>query len=331
MRVALKDIAKVAGVSINTVSRALKNRSDIGEKTRKRIQTIADEMGYVPNHTAQSLKLRRFNTIGLLTNEMDNPVRTRFIERLRRIAAENDFQLLVSGLEYGNPGANLQSLIGRGVDGIIIGNIAGNLKKHELWPQIKNILNSKIPLVLFDNIKNDLVDSVYVDYFRNSKMLVQYLIEEGHRRISFFGYCKNSQRFEAYRQTMLEAGLKAECLELKNIELDGVREAIKELLKTSDLPEAIVARNDLVAIAAMAGLRDMGIKVPEDIAVAGFDNIEMAKFMNPALTSVGIDFNLLAQSLFDMLLERINGKVVEPAKCVEIEGKLFIRESSKKL
>jgi DNA-binding LacI/PurR family transcriptional regulator len=329
-RPTLRDVAKIAAVSANTVSRALKDKPDIGTKTKQRIREIVRELGYVPCATARSLKLQRSYTIGVMATELDNPVRSAFIEYLRTIADKAGYQILVVGL---SPDGSCKSdgllrLLSYNVEGIIIGNIAGKLADLPLWPQIKIALRRNIPIVSFGALNYDNISSVSIDYFHQSCMLVDHLYEQGCRNITFTGFCEHATRFAGYLHAMRQHNLAPKTFPLEKIDLSLGKSCIKKYLDENPLPDAFIARNDLHAIWMIAGLRELGISVPKDVAIAGFDNLDIDEHMNPSLTSVGVDYHAIARKLLEMIEENINATGEKTILAAESPGTLYPREST---
>jgi LacI family transcriptional regulator len=313
MKIRLKDIAEQAGVSVNTVSRALKNKPDIGVKTRQRIQKMANELGYTPNAIARSLVLQRSNMIGLAVSEIDNPVRSHLIELLRRNLKKYGLKLLVTGLDSQEAtGQELNELFEHGVDGIIFGSVSGKLEATPMWRNLEKLIKRGFPVAGFGNFNTDKIDHVQLDYKKHAEELTNTLIKRGFKRIAFWDIelvQDENNRQSGYLSAMRQAGLSPEVRQCETAGTEGGRLSIKKYLDTAPvLPEVIIGRNDQLAIGIMSGLHQAGFNIPGDIAVAGFDNIELCDFLIPSLTSVGVDANNLADNLAEIIKARLNDK-----------------------
>lgn len=327
----LKDIAELTGVSVNTVSRALKDKPDIGAKTKERVRRAAATLSYVPNALARGLATRRSNTLGLVATELSNPARSALIEALRRLALDNGHQLLVGGFETeAQAEGQLREMLARGVDGLVLGNIEGILSEKPYWPSLESALRSGVVVVAFYQAQTSMIDQVAVDFPMFTGRLTSHLIEtHGLRDIRFAGPSPTYARYQGYSGAMRNAGLgdKAALLPLSGWSMADARRGVVEFLKDNPPPQGIVCNNDLAAIGIMAGLRDKGLRVPEDVAVVGIDNIELADYLNPALTSAGAPPAKVAEALFGLLRSRIDGSYSGTGRQVELPFELFLRGS----
>ena len=209
MSTKLKDIAHLTGVSINTVSRALKDKADIGEKTKERVKQAAKTLGYTPNIVARGLVLKRSFTIGLVVTELSNPTRGVLVDALRQMAIAKGYQLLVSGYEGETEiEASIREMGARGVDGMILGNISGIISEKTFWPALESTTRSGIPAVTFYEALTGRIDNVFVDYSLVTEELTRHLIEKhGLKKILFAANTLGYRRGEGYERAMRLAGL----------------------------------------------------------------------------------------------------------------------------
>jgi LacI family transcriptional regulator len=328
MTVTLKNIAEVAKVSANTVSRALKDKADIGEATKQRIQAIADELGYIPNSTARNLRLKQSNTIGLAVTELDNPVRMALVENIRRNVLGKGLQLLVVELAWDSKSDTslIEMLVERNIDGLIVGTVSGNLTEHYLWQSFERLYRRQIPVVLFGDVVSERFDCIKEDFIKHGRQMAEHLISLGYKNIVMFDIVTNSPRFMGYKQAMLDAGLTPVVVTNTKASMFGGVEAIQSFVQDNVLPEAIIARNDIQAMGVLSGLRKLGYEVPKDTAVVGFDNITYSSFSNPQLTTIGIDPVEFSNILTNRLLTRIENRKLAVMQD-EIDAKMWIRES----
>lgn len=329
--VTLKDIANLVGVSVNTVSRGLKDKPDIGLKTRQRIKEAAAALGYRPNLNARSLVLQKTSTIGVAVTEMDNPVRMEFCEKLRTRAEKDNYHLLTTPLPSDSTNiSSIEELLARRVDGLIVGAIWGLTGEQPLGPLLQECRRADIPVVVFGTPKTELADCVEINFFDSGCRLTEHLLRKNYSSIVYFGN-PDDGRFEGFQTAMQELRKK------KNSEiwnrpaanrLEEGRNAMDSYLKQfSTPPQAVIAGNDLGAIGIISSLKKHGFRVPEDCAVAGFDNIAIGEFIDPPLTTIGFDNGLFADTVWDLMIRRLNKAETGPVKRIELKQELIIRES----
>ena len=334
MAITLKDIAELLGVSVNTVSRALKDKSDISEKTRLRVKEAVSALGYRPNLNARSLVLKKTHTVGLAVTESDNPVRMEFCEKLRSFAARDGYRILTVSLDHAWSSGNflaIEDLLARRVDGLILGAIWGLIGEQPLGEQLKTCRKNGIPVVLFGQAQTELADCVEIDMEECAERLTRHLIERGYRKITFFENNPASLVLKGYRQTMETIGL-ADGLRIVQDysgRMDVAFAVMEKFLKTEkELPDAVIAANDLGAIGFLAALRKHHISVPQQCAVAGFDNIVFGQYTEPPLTTIGYDNGLFSKTVWNMMIRRLRNEETGPAKRERILQTLIVRQST---
>ncbi|MFA6930966.1 MAG: LacI family DNA-binding transcriptional regulator [Lentisphaeria bacterium] len=331
----LKDIAELVGVSVNTVSRALKDKSDIGEKTRRRVKEAASALGYRPNLNARSLVLKKTQTVGLAVTESDNPVRMEFCEKLRCFAARDGYRILTVSLDHAWSNSNLlaiEDLLSRRVDGLILGATWGLTGEQPLGEQLKECRKNGIPAVLFGQAQTTLADCVEIDLEESAGKLTKHLIERGYRNITFFENNPANQALKGYQMVMEEAGLKSGIRIVPSYSgrMEAAFAAMECFLEAEKkLPDAVIASNDLGAIGFLAALRKHHISVPQQCAVAGFDNISFGKFTEPPLTTIGYDNGFFSETVWNMMIRRLRKEETGTARRERILQKLNVRQSTK--
>lgn len=334
MAVRLKDIAELMGVSVNTVSRALKDKPDIGEKTRQRIKEAAAALGYRPDLNARSLVLQKTSTIGLAVTESDNPVRMEFCEKLRQRAERDGYRILTTSLRYKWDADNMaavEELLARRVDGLIIGALWQVAGEYVLGKLLQDCKSNRIPVVLF-GLPGELdADCVEIDLEESAYRLTRHLIDKGYRDIAFVLNTDKDYKFTGYRQAMLEAGLKEyiRLIPLPACRMEPAYHAMNRYLDSGGkLPQAIIAGNDLGALGFLSALREHGIDVPGQCAVAGVDNIEFGKFSCPPLTTIGFDNGACAEAVWNLMRQRLTQKENTPAVQIAVPQTLIPRQST---
>ena len=329
--ITLKDIAELVGVSVNTVSRGLKDKPDIGLKTRQRIKEAAAALGYRPNLNARSLVLRKTSTIGVAITEMDNPVRIEFCEKLRACAEKDGYHLLTTTLPFDCDRIDgVEELLARRVDGLIIGAIWGLTGEQPLGSILQECRQTDTPVILFGEPQTKLADCVEINFFDSGFRLTEYLLKKKHSSIVYFGN-KSSSRFNGYQKAMKTYG----CMNhiqiwnhpAANRSDEGRNVMDAYLNRFGTPPQAVIAVNDLAAIGIISSLKKHGFRVPEDCAVAGFDNIAIGEFIDPPLTTIGFDNGLFADTVWDLMIRRLNKAETGPVKRIELKQELIIRES----
>jgi LacI family transcriptional regulator len=305
----IKDVARRAGVGIATVSRALHGSSQVSPETAARVLKVVEELGYRPNSTAQSLVSGRSHMLGLVVSDITNPFFPELFKGFEDVALENGYDVLVASTNYDTARTALcvQRMIERKIDGVAI-------MTSEIDPAHKDTFaRRKVPLVFLDVGRvGRWVSNVKVDYGAGIAQGVEHLSGLGHRRIAFisgpdslasarerrdaFLRLLSDPRFGAWRETATEEG---------NHKVDGGLKAMLRLLARAPRPTAVMASNDLTAIGAMRAIRQWGLRVPEDISVVGFDDIQMAEFTEPPLTTVRLLRTEIARLACDALVQSI--------------------------
>jgi LacI family transcriptional regulator len=327
------DVAKLAGVSRATVSYVLNNRTGgrirITQETRQKVSRAIQEVGYEPHALARSLRSGLSQVIGLLIPDTHNPLYLDIVAGVEDEAIRCDYYVvLVSvNLDPERERHCLRSLSQRRLDGLILSTTSSNLPQKE----VQTLLERSGPIVfLGPHVEGD---NVYEDRASGAEALMDHLISLGHRRIGFIdGVAFPGQaehRTQVYGQKIAALGLSVSEQLLRNCGptiQDGYA-AAQELLDLAQPPTAIWAVNDLLAIGALRAIRERGLCVPEDISLAGFDDIAFASQVYPPLTTVRIHAEQLGRQAARMLFQRIKDPGREPMQEV-IDTELVIRQST---
>lgn len=306
--VTIKDIAKVAGVSYATVSRALSGSSEIGEDTRERVLKICREMGYTTNYVARSMVMKRTKLIGLIVANIDNPFMSEIAYYIEIRAREQGYNLMLcnSSHDLDLERQVFTLLVGRQVDGIIIvpasSDSYGNLKPYL----------SKVPTVFMSENLRDLPESyISVDNYRGTYIGTEYLYSLGHRDILYFGRRKNSMthqlRTEGYIDACRGLGLEPNIFN-SNYSFSSIQtgyQLAKHVFQKPLTQTAVFAATDSLALGVMEAAEEAGIRIPEDISLIGFDNITYANLPKINLTTIEQPKKTMAGMAVDVLLEKI--------------------------
>lgn len=335
MAVTLKDIADEIGVSVTTVSRGLAGYSDVAEETRQRIQQVALELGYSPNLAARRLQKQRTDTLGFIMPtfgpRFSDPFFSEIIAGIGTEAAEQDYDLLVSTHAPDSEDelmAYRRAAGGGWVDGLIV------VRTREDDARIKLLCEHKFPFVAFGRtgceIEYPFVDE---DGAAGIRSLVQHFIDLGHRRIAFIapppGLMFGRYRLLGYTETMARNGLEVDpdWVVHGDMTQQGAVESIEQFLQIDLRPTAIICSNDLMAIGAMNYLRQTGLRVGDDVAIGGFDDIPLAAYVNPPLTTLHQPIYEIGRRTCSMLIDILRGRTpAEPH--VLLTPSLVVRASS---
>lgn len=325
----IKEVARAAGVSVATVSRVINNSGPVNDETRRRIQEAAEALNYVPNSAARSLITARTHTLGVLLPDLYGEFFSEVIRGIDQTARSGEYHLLVSSSHNEQPDieASLKAMRGR-VDGLIV------MSPHVSAAVLTQSLPATLPAVLLNcAVEGKAFDSVGIDNRGGATSMVRHLQELGHRRIAVIKGTANNfdskERLEGFRKLMREAGTYDPELETEGefTEESGYR-GTKRLLGRTDRPTAIFAFNDSMAAGALSALQEAGLRVPEEVSVGGFDDVPMAGYLNPSLTSVRVPIAALGASAMDRLLEAIRKQNRHQRETRTLETTLVVRRST---
>ncbi|HKZ86343.1 MAG TPA: LacI family DNA-binding transcriptional regulator [Anaerolineae bacterium] len=335
MPVTIRDVAKRLNLSITTVSRALDGYDDVAEQTRERVIRTAREMGYVPSRAARQLRRKRADAIGYIiptdAPRFSDPFFSEFIAGLGDEVALHHFDLLVSAAPPG--GLEEQALYQRWVQSRRVDGIVLSRMRLQDW-RVEYLGHAGFPFAALGH-SHTLVDYSYieVDSRTGFATLVRHLVERGHRRVAYIGASPDlvlqSDRLAGYRDGLAAAGIAFDesLVAEDSLTRAGGYRAAQRLFDLPNPPTAIIGVNDLTAIGAMRAVRERGLVVGRDLAVAGFDGIEDAEHTHPPLTTLNQPVYDLARRLMLMLLAQINGEPL-PERHVLLQPELLVREST---
>jgi len=329
MSVSIKDIAKVAGVSPSTVSRALSDHPRISLKTKERIRRLATEMGYSPSAVARSLVTQRTSIIGLAMAWVSDPLLAQVVRGIEDTALEHGYTVILSSF-YGEPDREkevLSTFRERRVDGIIIKSSCFDTYPHSLLSQFG------LPIVLIN--RPEYIYSVSTNNLHGGRLAIEYLLDLGHSRIGYIaaeiGRRTNLDRLKAYKEALQGRGIAFDpiLVAMGDGYSRGGKEAMCRLLALPSPPTAVFCYNDLTAIGAALAVREAGLQVPDDISLVGFDDIELTTYCHPPLTTVRQPAYKLGRRAMKMVLALMADG--QEATSVMLEGELVIRQSCRQL
>jgi LacI family transcriptional regulator len=310
MSVTIKDVAKSANVSIATVSRVLNNSNIVEEDTKNRVQEAIQELRYLPNNLGRSLSIKRTEAIGLILPDLFGEFFSEVIRGVDQTAQHHKYHLLVSSSHDDRKEVEnaLQMIRGR-VDGLIIMSADIDVQT------INKNLPKSLPIVLLNCQVDDVsYDSLNINNYYGAYQMVSHLISHGHKSISIIkGPVSNhdaEERLRGYRQALSDGKTQfdSELEYLGDFSEASGYDAAMAILKKKTRPTAIFAANDSMVIGALSAIQEAGVQVPEEIALAGFDDIPIVQFVKPSLSSVRVSINDLGVLAVNRLIQAIREK-----------------------
>ncbi|MGO4731233.1 LacI family DNA-binding transcriptional regulator [Paenibacillus sp. 2KB_22] len=330
--ITIYDIAKKANVSAMTVSKVINHTGRISSATRERVQQVIDELGYIPNSNARSLVLQRTQMLSLLITDITNPFYTTLARGAEDAAHLRGYRLLFgnSDEDYNKEKDYVDAILSTRVDGVLFAPAGDRSLTH-----LKQLQERHIPFVFLDRTVPGITSDIIAGDSREGAIeLIRYLVQLGHRRIALVNGSSEVStarlREEGYIEGMREVGVD---IDPELVLRTGYRdfsdeEGLDQLLSQPEKPTAIFAANNMLAIGVIRLLRKRGLRVPEDISVVCFDDLDLASAFDPFLT-------VAAQPAYDfgfqgvqMLIDRIEGKAPSEAQTIILPSELRIRASA---
>jgi LacI family transcriptional regulator len=334
-RITLKKIAKEFGVSISTVSKALKDSHEISEDVRGRIKAFADFYKYKPNSLALQLRNQKTSVIGVIIPEIVHHFFSTVIDGIEKYANEKGYTVMVcmSNEAYQKEVSNISVLTNGSVDGLII-SIARETQETQEFGHIKGLVKDEFPLVLFDRIIEDIqCDKVIIDDVGGAYKATEHLIEIGKKRIALLttqDYISvGALRKEGYKKALSNNNFEIDnSLIFKIDDNRNLYEQIEKVINVPNPPDAILAVNEIYAANALKVAKERGLEIPEDIAIIGFTSGLISEFTSPPLTSVVQHGFLMGQHAAELLINRIEHTGPEDFQKEVISTNLKIRKST---
>jgi len=332
-QVTIKDIALQLGFSVSTISRALKDHPDISVKTREAVKELAKLLGYKPNRIALNLKNSKTNTIGLIIPEVEHFFFSSIINGIEEIAYENNYYVMVfqSNESYMREVLNVQALATNRVDGVLV---SFSKETHD-FSHFKQLINYEIPLVFFDRVVTNLhADTVVSDDFSGAYQAVEHLIKKGCKIIALYTSPRHmlisKGRHDGYKKALEDNDIKYTADLIYSC--DTFEDAVKisrSILKKRNRPDGVFAVNDMTAIGVLKVAKELGISVPDELKIAGFENSMSSRVVEPELTTVDQFGFELGKKAATLLLKRIHDQDFKyKTENIVVKPKLIIRRSS---
>ena len=329
-KVTIREVARYAGVSISSVSRALSGHPYVSDGLRERVHQAANALGYHPDFLAHSLRSRQTRTIGFLVGTISNPVMADISASAAGVLAANGYAmtLVCSQNDPRMDVSYLRFLVHRRVDGLIVSSAANG--PDQVSPVI---LELGVPTVMLDRDPppGGHVSAVLSDHASGMRKAVNHLVQQGHRRIAFISgpeyFRPARERLRGFRQAMTEAGLSISAKQIRLIKIEEMasyRETL-DLLSSPELPTALIAGGNLILIGVLKALRENGVAIGRDLALVGCDDIDVARIYTPSITVVARDLLNLGETTARVLIDTIEkGQAVVQT----LPTYLVVRESS---
>lgn len=324
----IRDIARLAGVSTATVSKVLNNYSEVSDATKARILKIVEEVGYIPNSSARALSTKRTWLIGIVYSEhlhigLEHNYFSGVLEAFKSEVESLGYDVVfISGKDIGY----LKRCQVRNVDGVFV------VTADMMDTGLTELFDSKIKCVTTDVLYKS-IPLVYSDNRQGSVLAIDHLTQLGHRRIAHIAgplsTIAGQERLDGYRQGLTNAGIEFDpslVIEAPEYDSNSGYECMKQLLSLPQIPTAVYVMCDLTALGVIHAINECGLKVGEDISVIGFDDIELASHIHPALTTVRQDRKAIGKALAQILNRSINHEKVEIRTLIDTE--LIVREST---
>lgn len=331
MSVTIKDIAKAANVSYATVSRALSGHSEISDKTKKKIRKLAKEMGYTPNAIAKGLVTKNTKTLGFIVPDITNPFFPEVAQGVEDCANRNGYQVFLCNTSWKleKEKQYLKALYGKRVDGIVVSPTSNDIT------HLVEADRNKVPVV-FAAYRPAIADCNFVatDDYKSAEIAAEYLLKLGHRKIAYIGgqqeSCTNKYRLKGYTDVLKKHDISLSPSYIKHgaFRQQSGYQLTKELLIANDVPTAILAGNDIIALGVIQAIEEFGLDVPNNISVVGFDDISFASLDKVQLTTVFQPKYTTGELCVEVLLQKIKNDDQKPTHKI-LKPELVIRRTCK--
>jgi len=331
-QVTIRDVAEAAGFSVNTVSRALNDKPDVSKATKHAILETAKKLGYRPNKLARGLRSNKTQTIGVIVADIANPFFGAVVKGVEEAAREHGLSIILGNTDedYEKEKEAVQTMLSERVDGLLLTPCQKERKT------IEDLERSGLPFVLLGRCFDELAtDYVVPDELQGGFLATEHLLEMGHTRIAMIDaplYISSARRrLEGYKRALIQHGIAVDeslvTTQALTVE-EGYRVA-KAVLRQTPPPTAIFAYSDFVAFGVMKAVREAGLRIPEDIAIVGFDDVEFSSCLEVPLTTIKSPKEKMGEEATKVLLEKIKNGKQSHRKEIKLEVKLVVRQSTK--
>lgn len=336
--VTIKDIAKELGISASAVSKALKDSHEISEKTKKAVLECAKKHNYQPNPMARSLKQGKSKSLGIVVSTIDNHFFSQVIDGIESVAYNKGYNIIMTQTHesYDLEVSNVNHLTIRAIDGLLI-SLSNETQNID---HLKRLHEMGLPIVFFDRVSNEIeTHKVIANNYKGAYQATMHLLESGYRKIAHITSSVNisitAERLKGYKAALAENGIAVNDDYIKYCphggkDLTEIETVLNELLNMPDRPDAIFTASDRITTTTIGLLHKLKVKIPEDIALLGFTNTQLANVLNPSLTQIyqpGFEIGKKATEMLIQLIE--TRRPVTEFETVIFPAQLFIRDSTK--
>lgn len=334
----IKDISRIAGVGVSTVSRVLNNHDDVKDETRQKVLEIIQELNYIPNNSARNLKRNTSNSVGVLVKGIHNPFFSRMIKSIEEKIDEEGYSMILHYNES-NPNdfdAVVELVKEKRLKGLIcLGGDFSNLSKEQL-------INLKIPIVLtstnaIENSDNSLFSSVIIENEKAAFNAVDYICKLGHKDIGIITTGEADRgvgklRYEGYKKALIKNNIEPNpmLVEIGNYTFESGFNCMNKLLDKNEKLTAVFVITDTMAVGASKAILSRGLKIPENISVVGFDGMDFSKYFHPSLTTVNQPVDKMGEQSIEIIFDLIKNKKKNHQHVV-LETELLKRESCRRI
>ncbi|RAK66989.1 LacI family DNA-binding transcriptional regulator [Hymenobacter edaphi] len=334
-RLSIADLAAELGLSISTISRALNNAPDVSEATKAQVWTLADRLGYRPNSLAAALRRGRSNTLGVIVPHINGAFFPAVVHGIEEVASQAGFNVLIcqSNEDEAQERKHVEALLKAQVDGVLVS--MSNTTSH--FEHFEKVRHQATPLVFFDRMPTALPNAcgVVVDDYRGAYQLVEHLIRQGFQRIAHFAgpdtINTTADRHRAYRDALQAHGLRYDerlVVRLRDSSTAAGAAAMQALLDGPVRPDAVFSAYDFPAGGALQLLETRGLRVPQDVALAGFSNEPFTTMVRPQLTSVDQRGELMGKAAVQLFLQLLKRTEFFTGQRIVLKPQLIVRDSS---
>jgi DNA-binding LacI/PurR family transcriptional regulator len=330
MSISMREIAKLAGVSSATVSRVINGSSLVQEETAIRIRQIIKNLNFVPNNRAVHLKNGKSQIYGIIIPDLTNPFFTELVKIFEGLLVENEQELLVANTDFHSSRMqrSVHRMLLRRVDGVAL-----LTSEHEA-ASLESLVRNRIPVVTTDHYRTACgISDIIIDFADGMAQMVAHLKSLGHRKLGFIGgtvgLVTSRVRRESFFDAVVKQGLSSRegWIVQGDFKINGGSAAMSQILTQSEIPTAIVCANDLTAIGALRTAHEKGLRIPEDLSIAGCDDIEMSDIVFPPLTTLRISRREYARMLFEAL-QKAGEDLTRPGQQFHLPLRLVVRQST---
>ncbi|MFC7063402.1 LacI family DNA-binding transcriptional regulator [Halobacillus seohaensis] len=330
--ITISDVAAHAEVSKSTVSQFLNKRYDyMGEKTKQRIEMAIDTLGYQPNIVARSLKQKSTKTIGVIVANILHNFSTEVSRAIEDVCNHSGFHMIICNADDDPVKEKhyIEILLAKQVDGLIIFPTGNNRDLYQ------KMLDNQYPLVFLDrSVEGIPISAIMLENEKASRLAVEHLVQKDYKRIGMLttsiihNISPRLERVSGYKKALHDYGLPMRDDYVNSVESSSVQDSLEEMLGLSEPPEAIVAGNDLVLIEILKFVKRHHLRLPEDLAVIGIDDVSFASFFTPPITTVAQPTFKMGKMAAEVLMDKINQKRIEDERLdYRFEPTLMVRDS----